>query len=92
MNKEKTEDINEVFLRGKNTNSNYLFRKSKLSGQTIFDIENENLVYSDCEPVGMHGLQCNYSGSHENFNKILDLCQKVTDLMRQIDKLNDGED
>lgn len=78
----------KAFVGYCNDTPHYLFRKHKLNKKWHFDIENEGLIYSDCTDVGTHGLQCNYRGNEENYQKIMDLCQKVVELVKEIDELN----
>lgn len=74
-----------------NDTPHYLFRKHKLNGEWHFDIENENLIYSDCSSTH-HGLQCNYYEGDEQgafkYQKIMELCDKMVELMKEVDKLN----
>lgn len=77
-----------AFVGYSNDTPHYLFRKHKLNGEWHFDIENENLIYSDCTNVGIHGLQCNFTGDSERYSRIQILCSKVVELMKEIDKLN----
>lgn len=88
MNDKLGKKDGRAFVGYSNDTPHYLFRKHKLNGKWHFDIENENLIYSDCIDVNMHGLQCNHKGSTENYNKIIELCQKASELIREIDKLN----
>lgn len=66
---------------------NYIFRKHKLRGEWCFDIEQENLHYSDCSPTH-HGLQCNHMGGTPEYQEIFDLCDQVVVMMKRIDELN----
>jgi len=70
-------------------NKDYLIRKHKLSGRWNFDIENENLVYSDCSPTH-HGLQCNFVGGTPQYDKIMSLCEKLSKIIKEIDEINNS--
>lgn len=70
-----------------NNTSNYTFRKHKLNGNICFDIEQENLIYSDCTPTH-HGLQCNHVGGTPEHDELLKRCDEVVRLLKIIDKLN----
>lgn len=70
-----------------NNTPHYLFRKSKLNSKIVFDIENENLIYCD---AGTHwGLQTNFveSNNPEKFNQIRNLCNRLTNLVAELDNL-----
>lgn len=69
-----------------NQNQNYLLRKHKLGDNLCFDIEQENLVYSDS--VSHHGLQCNHVGGTKKHKEIMKLCEGVVFLIKKIDALN----
>ncbi len=70
-----------------NKTKHYLFYKHKLGAHTNFDIEQENLIYSDCSPTH-HGLQCNHVGGTPEHGEIQNLCSQVVDLIKKIDALN----
>lgn len=72
-----------------NNTEHYFFRKHKLSGGWNFDIENKNLIYSDCSPTH-HGLQCNFVGGHETYDKIMKLCDEIVEKIKELDKLNNN--
>jgi hypothetical protein len=69
-----------------NANKNYIIVKSPTK-KDWFDIEQENLSYSDCSPTH-HGLQCNHLGGTKEHTEILALCKEVVNLVKKIDKLN----
>lgn len=73
-----------------NNTQHYFFRKHKLHGQWNFDIESENLIYSDCSPTH-HGLQCNHPGGSKEYTEIMKMCDQVVDLMKKIDELNNKD-
>lgn len=66
-------------------NGSYLLRKHTLRGQDCFDIESNGLTYSDCSPTH-HGLQCSFNGGDENYVKIMGLCDKLVEIIKEIDK------
>jgi hypothetical protein len=70
-----------------NKDENYVLRKHKLNGRWNFDVEQENLIYSDCAPTH-HGLQCNHIGGTEKHTQILELCSQMVEIIKKIDELN----
>ena len=67
----------------------YKIIKGDLSGNLTFDIENENLIYTDC--VSHHGLQCNYKGDTPQYKEIQTLCDNVIILIKKIEMLNNWD-
>ena len=64
---------------------NYLFRNtSKINGYPTFDIEQENLIYSDM--LSNHGCQCKHQDKKHDI--ILDLCHGLVNILRQIELYN----
>ena len=70
-----------------NNSNDYLLRKHKFCGNWNFDIESKNLVYADCAPTH-HGLQCNFVGGCEEYNRIMELCKQLTEIIKEIDLIN----
>lgn len=71
-------------------NSGYFFNKHKLSGKICFDIENENLAYSDMSPTH-HGLQCNFVGGEVEYEVLMKLCEEVVSGIKGIDRINNAQ-
>ena len=65
----------------------YILRKHKFGNRWCFDIEQENLIYSDCSPTH-HGMQCNFVGGTKEHDEIMSLCDQITALIKKVDEIN----
>lgn len=52
----------------------------------LIDINSENLLYTGCY-MGF-GMQCSFDSDDERYNKIMEICERIENDMRQLDKLN----
>lgn len=69
----------------------YILRRHKDKlGNSLFDIENPNLIYVDMTPTHT-GLQCNHVGDTTEYNQIRELCKELVTILKKIDQLNTVE-
>lgn len=54
------------------------------------EISNERLLYVEMD--NGHGLQCSFDGDTEQYKQILNKCQQIATLIKEIDELNNTSD
>jgi hypothetical protein len=71
----------------KQTNGDrYTFIINNVSGKICCDIHGDDLIYGDYH--SHHGVQCNFNGDTEQYNKIIELCKFASDTIKAIHILN----